>query len=194
MLPYMLRLHERSRWHHQASHSDRLASLCCAHAECEDALLNEYAELHARLGLYMPNSVLSCCAGPYRRRYMMPLFAGACVASAAFPTWFLINADVGHMPLAVSFAAGFVGGMLASPPGPNARWRPCTIVVHAACQVTAPAELCCMHRQSLQIGHVGQPSGPKCQWPAFSTVVHLASLSAYQIQALHITDMMHHSA
>ncbi|CAL5223333.1 g5832 [Coccomyxa viridis] len=56
-----------------------------------------------------------------RRRYMMPLFAGACVASAAFPTWFLINADVGHMPLAVSFAAGFVGGMLASPPGPNAR-------------------------------------------------------------------------
>ena len=52
----------------------------------------------------------------------MPLFVGACVASAAFPVWFLINADVGHMPLAVSFAAGFLGGMLASPPGPNARY------------------------------------------------------------------------
>ena len=52
----------------------------------------------------------------------MPLFVGACVASAAFPTWFLINADVGHMPLSLSFAAGFLGGMLASPPGPNARW------------------------------------------------------------------------
>lgn len=51
----------------------------------------------------------------------MPLFVGACVASAAFPTWFLINADVGHMPLSLSFAAGFLGGMLASPPGPNAR-------------------------------------------------------------------------
>ena len=60
----------------------------------------------------------------------MPLFAGACVASAAFPTWFLINADVGHMPLAVSFAAGFLGGMLASPPGPNARWRTCLVVLH----------------------------------------------------------------
>ncbi|CAK0784876.1 hypothetical protein CVIRNUC_008081 [Coccomyxa viridis] len=56
-----------------------------------------------------------------RRRALMPLFVGACVASAAFPVWFLINADVGHMPLSVSFAAGFLGGMLASPPGPNAR-------------------------------------------------------------------------
>ena len=55
----------------------------------------------------------------------MPLFVGACVASAAIPTWFLINADVGHMPLAVSFAAGFLGGMLASPPGPNARQAAC---------------------------------------------------------------------
>ena len=64
----------------------------------------------------------------------MPLFAGACVASAAFPTWFLINADVGHMPLAVSFAAGFVGGMLASPPGPNARCRACMLVLH--CQLS----------------------------------------------------------
>jgi hypothetical protein len=51
----------------------------------------------------------------------MPLFVGACVAAAALPTWFLINADVGRMPLPVSFAAGFLGGMLASPPGPNAR-------------------------------------------------------------------------
>ena len=58
---------------------------------------------------------------PCRRRALMPLFVGACVASAAFPVWFLINADVGHMPLSVSFAAGFLGGMLASPPGPNAR-------------------------------------------------------------------------
>lgn len=65
----------------------------------------------------------------------MPLFAGACVASAAFPTWFLINADVGHMPLAVSFAAGFLGGMLASPPGPNARWR--ALPDCAACSITS---------------------------------------------------------
>ena len=56
-----------------------------------------------------------------RRRGWMPLFVGACVAAAAFPTWFLINADVGRLPLALSFAAGFLGGALASPPGPNAR-------------------------------------------------------------------------
>jgi hypothetical protein len=51
----------------------------------------------------------------------MPLFVGICVALAAVPIWFLIDADVGRLPLALSFAAGFVGGMLASPPGPNAR-------------------------------------------------------------------------
>ncbi|CAL8462663.1 g2196 [Coccomyxa elongata] len=56
-----------------------------------------------------------------RRRAYMPLFVGACVAAAAFPIWFLINADVGHLPLPISFAAGFAGGALASPPGPNAR-------------------------------------------------------------------------
>ena len=64
---------------------------------------------------------LTALAPLCRRRALMPLFVGACVASAAFPVWFLINADVGHMPLSVSFAAGFLGGMLASPPGPNAR-------------------------------------------------------------------------
>ena len=57
-----------------------------------------------------------------RQRAWMPLFVGACVAAAAFPIWFLINADVGRLPLALSFAAGFLGGALASPPGPNARY------------------------------------------------------------------------
>ena len=66
----------------------------------------------------------------------MPLFVGACVASAAFPVWFLINADVGHMPLSVSFAAGFLGGMLASPPGPNAR---CDCLPHLLWVVTPAA-------------------------------------------------------
>lgn len=56
-----------------------------------------------------------------RRRAHMPLFVGACVAAAALPIWFLINADVGAAPLPVSFVAGFLGGALASPPGPNAR-------------------------------------------------------------------------
>ena len=57
-----------------------------------------------------------------RRRAYMPLFVGACVAAAAFPIWFLINADVGRLPLPISFIAGFLGGALASPPGPNARF------------------------------------------------------------------------
>lgn len=56
-----------------------------------------------------------------RRRAYMPLFVGICVALAAAPIWFLIDADVGRLPLPLSFAAGFVGGALASPPGPNAR-------------------------------------------------------------------------
>ena len=52
---------------------------------------------------------------------LMPLFVGACVSSAAFPIWFLVNADIKRISLFWSFAAAFIGGMLSSPPGPNAR-------------------------------------------------------------------------
>ena len=70
-----------------------------------------------------------------RHRAYMPLFVGACVAAAAFPIWFLINADVGHLPLPISFAAGFAGGALASPPGPNARCFLCSPSVFSSLEV-----------------------------------------------------------
>ncbi len=56
-----------------------------------------------------------------RKAPLMPLFVGACVASAAFPIWFIINADLSRINLAFTFSAAFLGGMLSSPPGPNAR-------------------------------------------------------------------------
>jgi len=57
-----------------------------------------------------------------RKAPLMPIFVGCCVASAAFPIWFIINADLSRISLAFTFSAAFLGGMLSSPPGPNARY------------------------------------------------------------------------
>lgn len=55
------------------------------------------------------------------RPSLMPLFVGVTVSSATLPIWFLINANLSQMSLFFPFAAAFLGGMLSSPPGPNAR-------------------------------------------------------------------------
>ena len=59
-----------------------------------------------------------------RKAPLMPIFVGACACCAAFPIWFLLNAEIRHVHYFFSFAAAFLGGMLSSPPGPNARLVP----------------------------------------------------------------------
>ena len=56
-----------------------------------------------------------------RRKHLMPIFVGISVMLATFPMLWLVNARVREWPLFCTYAAAFVGGMLASPPGPNAR-------------------------------------------------------------------------
>jgi len=58
-------------------------------------------------------------------RPAMPLFTGGCVIAASWPVWAIINSrlsGVGALP--TFMALGFLGAMLASPPGPNARCVP----------------------------------------------------------------------
>lgn len=51
----------------------------------------------------------------------MPLFVAACVMSAVPPMLWVINAQLWRWHWMLIFLAVFLGGMLASPPGPNAR-------------------------------------------------------------------------
>eukprot|EP00884_Botryococcus_braunii_P001211 jgi/Botrbrau1/11090/Bobra.0219s0002.2 len=54
---------------------------------------------------------------------LMPLFAGATVAAAAFPTWYLINAPLPRTAAMYSalYVSTFLSGVLSGTPGPNAR-------------------------------------------------------------------------
>lgn len=70
-----------------------------------------------------------------RRKRMMPLFVGVCVGSAVLPMLWLINAHAWRWPLFCAYFAAFFGGMLASPPGPNARSA-------AACDACCAPLLC----------------------------------------------------
>ena len=56
-----------------------------------------------------------------RKAFLMPIFVGVCACGASFPIWFLLNANLQQVHYFFSFAAAFLGGMLSSPPGPNAR-------------------------------------------------------------------------
>lgn len=56
-----------------------------------------------------------------RKAFLMPIFVGVCACGASFPIWFLLNANLQRVHYFFSFAAAFLGGMLSSPPGPNAR-------------------------------------------------------------------------
>jgi len=55
-------------------------------------------------------------------RPAMPVVTGACVVAASWPVWAIINSGArGSGALPGFMALGFLGAMLASPPGPNAR-------------------------------------------------------------------------
>ena len=66
-----------------------------------------------------------------RSRRSMPLFVAACVMLAPVPIWWLVNAQLRRYHLFAIYAAAFVGGALASPPGPNARCDPHTLLLVA---------------------------------------------------------------
>ena len=55
------------------------------------------------------------------KKRFMPLFVAVSVMTATLPMLWLVNVHLWRWPLPLIYTAAFIGGMLASPPGPNAR-------------------------------------------------------------------------